>query len=61
MFFILCDDWKTLFLHKFVATHIYRYHHVSAFFETGVMKEVRMQCQLFPQYHYNAANTKVLR
>ena len=49
------------FLHKFVATHIYRYHHVSAFFERGVMKEVRMQCQLFPQYHYNAANTKVLQ
>ena len=28
-------------------------HHVFVFFETSVLKEVRVLCPLSPQYHYN--------
>ena len=47
MFFIPCDDWKTLFLMK-----VYRYSEGSfysaaiAFFEASVLKEVRNLCYL---------------
>ena len=43
MFFILYDNWKTLFFAK-----DYRYsegfssHHVATFFERSILKEVRM-------------------
>ena len=50
MFFILCDNWEEHFF-----TQSYRYQeawcnrHVSAFFETNVLKEVHVLCPLFPQ------------
>ena len=59
MFFISCDNWKTFF---FIQT--YRYpevwcnRHVAAFFETSVLKEVRILYLLSPQQYDNAANTK---
>ena len=60
MFFILFDNWKTLFF-----MHIYRYavawynHHVAAFFETRVLKEVRILHPLSPQKRYSAASFKI--
>ena len=59
MFFISNDNWKTLFF-----TQMYRYpevrynRHVAAFFETNVLKEVRILHSLSPQQHHNTANTK---
>ena len=59
MFFISCNNWKTFF---FIQT--YRYpevwcnRHVAAFFETSVLKEVRILYLLSPQQYDNAANTK---
>ena len=47
--FILCDNWKTFFLKK----KAYRYptvflnHHIVAFFENSILKEVRILC--YPQ------------
>ena len=46
--FILCDNWKT-----FVLKKAYRYpavffnHHIVAFFENSILKEVRILC--YPQ------------
>ena len=59
MFFIPCDNWKTLFF-----IQIYRYQevsyngHVAAFFETSVLKEIRILYPLSPQQRYNTADTK---
>ena len=59
MFFITCNNWKTLFF-----TQIYRYsevsynHHVAAFFEKSNLKEVGILYPVSPQKHYNAADTK---
>ena len=50
MFFISNDNWKTLFF-----TQMYRYpevrynRHDAAFFETNVLKEVRILHSLSPQ------------
>ena len=61
MFFIPCDNWKTFF---FIQT--YRYpevwynRHVAALFGTSILKKVRILYSLFPQQHYNAANTTML-
>ena len=60
MFFVPCDNCK-----KLVLTQIYCYpevrcnRHVAAFFETSVLKKVRILYLLSPQKHYNAVNTKV--
>ena len=49
MFFVPCNNWKTLFL-----TQIYRYpevwynRHVAEFLETSVLKEVCILCPLSP-------------
>ena len=37
MLFVPCDSWKTLFFLK-----VCRYHHIAVFFETSVLKEVRI-------------------
>ena len=47
--------WKHCFLYKFIVTRIVTYvefcynRHVAAFFETSVLKEVRILHPLFPQ------------
>ena len=51
MFFIRCDNWKTFFL---IQTYCYpevsRNHHVSALFETSILKKVRI---LYSFFHNN--------
>ena len=56
MFFIPCGNWKTLFLQKLVVTLRFFQPPYVAFFETGVLKEVRLLRILPPQC---SANTKV--
>ena len=58
MFFIPCDNCKTIFF-----TQNYRYaevwcdRHVAAFCQTSTSKEVCILYPLSTQQHYNAANT----
>ena len=58
MFFIQCGDWKTLFLTKIVLTLRFFQRHIVAFFETNVLKEIRILRILSPQY--SATNGEVL-
>ena len=59
MLFISCDNWKTLlFIQTYCYPEVFCNHHVAAFFETSVLKEVHILCPLSPQQYYNAAHTK---
>ena len=50
MFFIPFDNWKTLFFIQIYQYSVVWYNrHVAAFFETGVLKEVRILFPLSPQ------------
>ena len=58
-FLIPCDNWKTLFFIKFYPyPEVFCNCHVVAFFETSVLKEVRILRPLSPQQDDNTANTK---
>ena len=46
------------FLKIYLYPKVWCNHHVAAFLETRVLKEVRNLCPLSPQQYYNAANTK---
>ena len=53
MFFIPCDNWKTLFFIKvFHYSKGFSNYHIVAFFETTVFKEVRI-------LHYNISTITV--
>ena len=51
MFFILCDNWKTLFFKKICRySEGFSNRPAAAFFEKGVLKEVR----ILPYFHNNS-------
>ena len=62
MFFILCDNWKTLFFSKSLSLlWDFFNHHVVVFFETSVLKEVHIlhylhntSAMLIPMFQKNA-------
>ena len=49
MFFIPCDNWKAYFYTIYRYPEVWYNRHVAAFFETSVLKEVRMLYQFSPQ------------
>ena len=53
-----CDNWKIFFTQIYHYPEVWRSRHIAVFFETSVLKEVRILHQLSPQWHYNAGNTK---
>ena len=60
MFFILCDNWKTVFfIQIYLRPKVWCNSYVAAFFETNVLNEIHTLYPLSPQKHYNTANTKI--
>ena len=59
MFFISCDNWKTFFIQIYCYPEVWYNRPIAAFLEASVLKEVHILHPLSPQYHDNAANTKV--
>ena len=50
MFFIPCDNWKTLFFIEICHyPEVWCNCYVAAFFESSLLKEVRILCRLYPQ------------
>ena len=60
-YFLFRVTTKTFF---FIQTYrhpeVWCNRHVAALFETSILKKVRILYSLFPQQHYNAANTTIL-
>ena len=55
--FIPCDNWKALFfIQIYRFPEVWHNRHAAAFFQTSVLKEVRILYPLSP--HHNAANSK---
>ena len=48
------------FIQTYRYTEVWCNRHVAALFETSILKKVRILYSLFPQQHYNAANTTML-
>ena len=60
MLFITCDNWKALFLYKFLVTQRFgATTMLLLFFETIILRELRIRYLLSPKKNYcNVANTK---
>ena len=61
MFFNPCDhviNGNGTFLHIFFVNQWLGATHIATFFETSVLKKVRILCPLSPQQYYKNANTK---
>ena len=58
MLFVLFGNLKTFFIQIYGYPKIRCNHHVAAFLETGILKNVHILHLLSPQQHYNAVNSK---
>ena len=62
MLFITRDNWKTLFfIQIYRQPELWLNRHITVFFETSVLKEVRVLYPLSPQQHCNATTTKYIQ